>query len=141
MSFIMSLMSLITARQRSCGKVMFSLVSFFHGAPCDHYPWSILPQCTGPSLAPASWQAGVHIILECFLVLLPPANEVCEGYVFTPVCQSFCSQGASVHGRGCACMAGGVCGRGCAWQGVCVHGRGCAWQGGGTCVAGGMCIV
>ena len=26
-------------------------------------------------------------------LLLPPANEVCEGYVFTPVCQSFCSQG------------------------------------------------
>ena len=26
-------------------------------------------------------------------VLLPPANKVCEGYVFTPVCQSFCSQG------------------------------------------------
>ena len=25
-------------------------------------------------------------------LLLPPANEVCEGYVFTPVCQSFCSQ-------------------------------------------------
>ena len=24
---------------------------------------------------------------------LPPANEVCEGYVFTPVCQSFCSRG------------------------------------------------
>ena len=22
---------------------------------------------------------------------LPPANEVCEGYVFTPVCQSFCT--------------------------------------------------
>ena len=32
--------------------------------------------------------------------LLPPANKVCTGYVFTPVCQSFCSQGgmsASVH--------------------------------------------
>ena len=32
--------------------------------------------------------------------LLPAANEVCEGYVFTPVCQSFCSQGgrsAPVH--------------------------------------------
>ena len=27
------------------------------------------------------------------LPLLPAANEVCEGYVFTPVCQSFCSQG------------------------------------------------
>ena len=25
--------------------------------------------------------------------LLLPANEVCKGYVFTPVCQSFCSQG------------------------------------------------
>ena len=32
-------------------------------------------------------------------ILLPPANEVCEGYVFTRVCQSFCSRGgsASVH--------------------------------------------
>ena len=29
------------------------------------------------------------------VALLPPANEVCEGYVFTPVCQSFCSQGVS----------------------------------------------
>ena len=70
MSFIMSLMSLITGRQRSCGQVMFSLVSLFYGAPCDHYPWSILPHCTGPSLAPASWQAGGNIILEYFLVLL-----------------------------------------------------------------------
>ena len=26
-------------------------------------------------------------------LLLPPANEVCEGYVFTRVCQSFCSGG------------------------------------------------
>ena len=25
-----------------------------------------------------------------------PANEVCEGYVFTPVCQSFCSRGGSL---------------------------------------------
>ena len=32
-------------------------------------------------------------------LLLPPSNVVCEGYVFTCVCQSFCSQGgsASVH--------------------------------------------
>ena len=33
--------------------------------------------------------------------LLPPANEVCDGYVFTPVCQSFCSQGGLPH-----CMLG-----------------------------------
>ena len=26
---------------------------------------------------------------------LSPANEVCEGYVFTPVCQSVCLQGGS----------------------------------------------
>ena len=30
--------------------------------------------------------------------LLPPANVVCEGYVFTGVCHSFCSQGG---GRAC----------------------------------------
>ena len=35
-------------------------------------------------------------------LFLPPANEVCEGYVFTPVCQSFCSQGG-----------GGVCRSAC----------------------------
>ena len=34
---------------------------------------------------------------------LPPANEVCEGYVFTPVCQSFCSQ---LGGSNPACIAG-----------------------------------
>ena len=28
-----------------------------------------------------------------FPVFLPPANEVCEGYVFTPFCQSFYSRG------------------------------------------------
>ena len=28
--------------------------------------------------------------------LLPPANEVCEGCVFTHVCQSFCSRGGWV---------------------------------------------
>ena len=27
------------------------------------------------------------------MALLSPANEVCESYVFTPVCQSFCSKG------------------------------------------------
>ena len=28
---------------------------------------------------------------------LPPANEVCEGYVFTPVCQSSCSRGGGKY--------------------------------------------
>ena len=31
--------------------------------------------------------------------LLLSANEVCEGYVFTPVCQSFCSWGRGVPGQ------------------------------------------
>ena len=42
-----------------------------------------------------------------------------ERNVFTPVCQSYCSQGE-----------GGMRGRG-------MHGGRCAWQ--GACMAGGMC--
>ena len=61
-----------------------------------------------------------------YIVLLPPANVLCEGYVFTPVCQSFCSQGGT-------CIAGGVRGRGVHGRGVCVHGR-------GVCVAG-VCVL
>ena len=42
-----------------------------------------------------------HIQIKVMNTLpsLPPANEVCEGYVFTLVCQSFCSRGVftSVH--------------------------------------------
>ena len=34
--------------------------------------------------------------------LLPPANEVCEGYVFTSVCHS-------VHGGACVVAPGGAC--------------------------------
>ena len=52
--------------------------------------------------------------------LLPPANVVCEGYVFTRVCHSFCSWGGV---RGCS--QGGMCG--CCWGGMC----GCS---GGVCV-------
>ena len=39
---------------------------------------------------------GLRLSYSCVLhkcVFLPPANEFCEGYVFTPVCQSFCLQG------------------------------------------------
>ena len=92
--------------------------------------------------------------------LLPPANEVCEGYIFTGVCLSTggaCMAGGSVRGRECAwlgvCMAGGHAWRGvcmvgacmvggCAWQGGMhgggIHGRGPAWQ--GACMAGGVCM-
>ena len=59
---------------------------------------------------------------------LPPANEVCEGYVFTPVCQSFCSQGR--HAWLGVCMVGGH-----AWlQGACVVAGGHAWLWRGACV-------
>ena len=48
-------------------------------------------------------------------LLLPPANEVCEGYVFTGVCLSTGGEGACVVAPGGACMVapggGGV--RGC----------------------------
>ena len=56
-----------------------------------------------------------------FTDLLPPANEVCEGYVFTPVCQSFCSWGGSPgpHPRG---RLGGLVG-----GGLQAHTQGAGW--------------
>ena len=42
---------------------------------------------------------------EIQVCLLPPANVVCEGYVFTGVCHSFCSQGGHAwFYSGAACM-------------------------------------
>ena len=81
--------------------------------------------------------------------LLPPANEVCEGYVFTGACLS--TQGACLVAQGsCVVAAGGECVdaprggmRGCSG---CMHGcsgghawllrgRGCAWL-----LLGGACV-
>ena len=62
-------------------------------------------------------------------LLLPPANEVCEGYVFTPVCQSFCSQGVPGPGEG-------VCSRRVPGPGGCLIG-GCLIGGS----APGGCLV
>ena len=47
-------------------------------------------QCTGGF--PAMIEEDIYLNAAAYMYL-PPANEVCEGYVFTPVCQSFCSQG------------------------------------------------
>ena len=75
--------------------------------PAMHSP----PTCH--TCPPSPWilrdavnERAVCILLECTLVgdllaladelyinFLLPANKVCEGYVFTPVCQRFCSQG------------------------------------------------
>ena len=65
---------------------------------------------------------------------LPPANEVCEGYVFTRVCHS-------VHGGGVCVVALGVCvvalERGHAWLlGGCV-----VAPGGHACLLRGACMV
>ena len=82
------------------------------------------------------------LLKACYVAFLSPANEVCEGYVFTPVCQSFCSQ-AGVHGRG---RAWGCCAWGHGWWGEWVvggvHGGGHVWWGHawrGPCMVGGMC--
>ena len=76
---------------------------------------------------------------------LPPANEVCEGYVFTGVCPQGglwwggCGRGACMAGR--CVWQGGMHGRGHAWQGG-MNGWAHAWQGGmrgrGACMAGGV---
>ena len=71
-----------------------------------------------------------------FRALLPPANEVCEGYVFTGVCHSVHRGGggrAWLLWGGRAWLLGGVrgCSGGCAWL---LPGGGCAWLlGGGGC--------
>ena len=65
---------------------------------------------------------------------LPPANEVCEGYVFTGVCLS--TWGGGVHG-----CSGGRGVRGCS-RGVCVvTPGGHVWLllGGGVVTPGGVC--
>ena len=74
------------------------------------------------------------VSLHC--ILLPPANEVCEGYVFTGVCDSVNRGGRAWLLTGGACMVahgGGTCV--VAHGGACVvaHG-GCAWLLGGACV-------
>ena len=84
----------ITARQRSCGKVMYShvCVCLFTAGPSDHYPslqtcsnLFIRPHCTYPYPGSNIWwplkelqsvQVGVtRILLECFLV----ANTCARG--------------------------------------------------------------
>ena len=88
------------------------------------------------------------------LKLLPPANEVCEDYVFTRVCLStggdLCMAGGACVAGVCACQVAGH-----AWQGACMargmHGRGacmaggCAWQEGhawqGCAWQGGMHVM
>ena len=76
-----------------------------------------------------------------FPVFLPPANEICEGYVFTGVCLD----GACMVAGG-ACMVGGG---GHAWlwggmhgcQGVCMVAGGCAWLQGAMHGCRGVCMV
>ena len=77
--------------------------------------------------------------------LLPPANKVCEGYVFTGVCLSTggtCMAGeGGLHGWGVYMAGGDVHGWGGGmhgWGDVWL-GRGYAWLGRGYAWMGGMC--
>ena len=105
--------------------------------------WSFI--CWGPNRI-HTLGIGEHLLIQSLPYgFLPPANEVCEGYVFTPVCQSFCSRGhawwgcawqGNMHSRGHTWWVhvwqGGMHGSGGhAWQGG-MHGGGHAWQ--GTCM-------
>ena len=76
-------------------------------------------------------------------LLLPPANVVCEGYVFTGVCLS---TGRGMRGCWGACMVAcrGACvvAGGCAWlREGCMVARGCAWLVGGMHGWWGACVV
>ena len=79
---------------------------------------------------------------------LPPANEVCEGYVFTGVCLSgghawllrgghaWLLQGGHAWLLGGACMVAPGGHVWLLWGGACVVARGCAWL-----LQGGACVV
>ena len=67
-------------------------------------------------------------------MLLPPANEVCEGYVFTRVCHSV-HRGEGWSGPGRGCLLWGVPGPG----GAC-SGGGRVWSQGEVTCSGG-CLV
>ena len=61
-----------------------------------------------------------------------PQTKFCEGYIFTPVCQSFCSQRGRGYGEPACVVAGGGCMVGGVWLwGVCMVVGGCAWLWGG----------
>ena len=52
---------IVTAHQRSCQIIMFSLVSVCSqrgGVPCDQYPRCIGPHCTGPPALPLASDMG-----------------------------------------------------------------------------------
>ena len=88
----------------------------------------------------------VGILLECILFTV---RKVCEGYVFTPVCQSFCSRGGHAWLGGCAWLWGAcvVVGgmrscRGHAWlRGACMVAGACVVARGACVVVGGACMV
>ena len=70
----------VTARRRSCEKVMFSVVfvclSVHRELPCDHYPWSIGPHFTGIPL-----DKGLH-----FTGTVNPPSTLPNGHGTCPPC-------------------------------------------------------
>ena len=59
------LFCIITAKKRSCGKVVFSVVPVCYSvhrgvSPCDHYSWCIGSHCTAPSAPLPSSQDILH---------------------------------------------------------------------------------
>ena len=91
---------------------------------------NILPMC--------SWVLWTSSILPIKISWWPSANEVCKGYVFTPVCQSFCSQGKGSASRRGSASEGDSASRGLHPGGIRI--RGAYIQGGsasrGVCIQG-----
>ena len=96
-----------------------------------------------------SWKHFIVIRDTNDTLFLPLANEVCEGYVFTRVCQSFCSRAGRVWLQGgcdcwgaCVVVGGGMCGcQGHEWLwGACVVVGEHAWLR-GVCMVAGGCVV
>ena len=94
-----------------------------------------------------SWHLCIFgTISNSFWILLPPANKVCEGNVFTGVCLSTGGhaswRGGMFGERGHGWWKGGMCGKGGhVWQSWGMHGEGGMHGKGGHLWQRGACLV
>ena len=115
-----------------------------HATPTDRKHWRATATVNVSTNVPVSKYSSKEIWkrqrdIQGTSTLLPPANEVCEGYVFTGVCLST-GEGRAWLPGGHVWLPRGMCG---CWQGehvwlpgACVVDRVCVWLLGAYMVAG-----
>ena len=115
-----------------------------HATPTDRKHWRATATVNVSTNVPVSKYSSKEIWkrqrdIQGTSTLSPPANEACEGYVFTGVCLSTGEGRAWLPGSMRGCLGACVVARGCVVGGACMVASG--W-GGGACVVargGGEC--